>query len=112
MYHTAVARTTAEVEQGMHSVSRVSPTLASVAFHTFLILGELGTVYTAFRGINSWTIFTGFLLWLAGLLTLVYPHVGTHLRYTRWVWGQQRRSAMPWLAMVSLFVVTLVRSSF
>ena len=87
-------------------------TLASAAFHTFVILGELGVVYTAFRGINPWTISTAFLLWLAGLLTFVYPHVWTHPRYARWMWGCPRRSALPWLAMFALLVICVVHAVF
>ena len=83
-----------------------------MAFHSFVILGELGVGYTALRGLTVWTTNAAFLLLLAGLLTLVYPDVGTHPRYARWVWGQPRRSALPWLVLFILLVVSLLHAAF
>ena len=92
----------------MERTSHVTDTVASIVFHTFVILGQLGTVYTAVRGITRSTIAAAFLLFLAGLMTLVYPHVGTNTRFVVCVWGKSRRSGMPWLAMLALLIITAV----
>jgi hypothetical protein len=96
----------------MDQSSSAPATLASVAFHAFVILGALGVVSTAFQGITRWTTYAALLLWLAGALTFVYPHVGTDPRYARWSWGTPRRSALPWFLMGVLLLICLVRVRF
>lgn len=95
----------------MDRTSHLTVTLASLVFHAFVIVGQLGILDTAFRGITDFTIVAAFLLLLAGLMTLVYPHVGTHPRLAIWTWGQPRRSGLPWLAMLALLVICVVYAS-
>ena len=92
----------------MDRTSPMTVSLASVVFHAFMIMGHLGILATAFRGITQSTVAAAFLLLLAGLITLVYPHVGTHPRFVLWTWGQPRRSGLPWLAMLALLAICVV----
>jgi hypothetical protein len=89
--------------------------VASVVYHIFIVCGEVGVLLTILTGISTWTVFAAFLLWLAGFLTLVYPHVGTHPRFAAWVWGRRHRSLMPWVVMfwllLACFLQTIVVSA-
>ncbi len=85
--------------------------IASVTYHVFALLGECGVVLTAVTKVSQWTGYAAFLLFLAGLLTLVYPHVGTDPRYSRWVWGRPRRSLVPWLGLLILLVIVVLQGS-
>jgi hypothetical protein len=91
--------------KGSGTVAVSSDKVASAVFHLLLIAGELGTLYTAFRGINPATEIAALFLLLAGLLTLIYPHVGTDRRIARWVWGTPQRSFLPWYSMGCLLMV-------
>src|SRR4051812_13611036 len=93
------------IMKGFGAVAAGSDRVASTVFHLLLVTGGLGTIYTAFRGISPATDIATLFLLLAGLLTLVYPHVGTDLRYARWVWGNPQRSSLPWYSMGLLLLV-------
>ncbi len=85
--------------------------IASVAYHVFVLLGQFGVIWTVLVNVSQWTEYAALLLFLAGLLTLVYPHVGTDPRYARWVWGKPRRSLVPWLALLVLLLVMQLHAS-
>lgn len=97
-------RSTSELDR--HNLS--TTTVPSVAYHALVILGEIGMVRTAFDGFNPWTSLAAAFFLLAGLLTLVYPHVGMHPRYARWIWGRPPRSLVPWRNLFLLLLVCVL----